>query len=177
MVVHGLPHLGQSQQLLLSLHVVALTVSHIALCVQFGAVQLPLHSQFSVVQRVGLGRIGGGLMPDQDGLPRSDSDRGSSSQGREPLSGRTDVQRLVRVPRSEKGGPDFLCSAIGGAAFGMIATTLSGKHGAPDDHTEVPREALVTELMAHSDLRNTEADREGQLWTDRPAWVDVEIPL
>jgi len=57
-----------------------------------------------------------------------------------------------------------------------VLSTLTGKHGDPEHHTEVPRQTLMTELAAHSTLKNTE-DGTGTLWVDRDAWIDVQIPL
>jgi len=50
-----------------------------------------------------------------------------------------------------------------------VVSTLPGKHGSSEDHTEVPRAALVKELTAHSNFTTTQYSRK--------PWVDVEIPI
>lgn len=57
-----------------------------------------------------------------------------------------------------------------------VLSTLTGKHGDPERHTEVPRQTLLSELRSHSTLKNTE-DGIGTPWVDRDPWVDVAIPM
>lgn len=66
----------------------------------------------------------------------------------------------------------------GSDADGLITvlSTMTGKHGDPQRHTEVPRLTLLAELAAHSTLKITE-DGTGTLWVDRDPWVDVTIPI
>ena len=52
-----------------------------------------------------------------------------------------------------------------------VVSTLAGKHGSSEDHTEVPRAALVKELTAHSNFTTTQSS------SSRKPWVDVEIPI
>jgi hypothetical protein len=73
---------------------------------------------------------------------------------------------MPALPQEEPGTGDLI----------TVLSTLAGQHGDPERHTEVPRQTLLTELAAHSTLRNTD-DGTGTLWVDRDALVDVQIPL
>lgn len=47
-----------------------------------------------------------------------------------------------------------------------LMSTLEGKHGHADDHTEVPRETLVAQLKKHSNLYTTQVQDPAAFWHD-----------
>ena len=65
--------------------------------------------------------------------------------------------------RDAKPGPDRLTTMV---------STAAGKHGSPSRGTEVPRKVLIEELEKMSDLSNTQALKDRDVF-----WNDVEFDL